>query len=267
MIFLSYAREDRAVALGLATALRANAESIVMDPPLPQSDPFWRTRVRLVMNRCDRMIVLWSMAAWASPWVDQETRAFRGRVEYINATDFASGQTPVEADELPLAERSRLLLFEEARLEEVRRAFSSRHSPRLPSRLGRVSNADYAAFIRSCGYQPPPTWSDPTLRRAELAVTGITWYEAQAYAAWVGGELPTEEEWAKEARHFGDIWEWTATPTGAHRVIRGGSTLDSPRFRGRAARYRNAPIDRDCVVGFSIKIPSRPNRKDRNVRR
>jgi len=35
---------------------------------------------------------------------------------------------------------------------------------------------------------------------ADQPVTGVTWSQAQAYAAWVGGRLPTEAQWEKACR-------------------------------------------------------------------
>jgi hypothetical protein len=50
----------------------------------------------------------------------------------------------------------------------------------------------------------------------------------------------------------GNVWEWCSTSWGEHRVIKGGSFLDSAEFCAISARYRNSPIDRDCSVGFRV---------------
>lgn len=120
------------------------------------------------------------------------------------------------------------------------------HPCALASRL--VTNAEFAAFVEGGGYGDPACWlaegwdwrvalgiTQPLYwQRAEsgwhaFALAGLqlldpaqpaihlSYYEADAYARWVGARLPTEAEWEHAAqRHaggfaqcFGAAWQWT----------------------------------------------------------
>lgn len=163
-----------------------------------------------------------------------------------------------------------------------------------------VTNAQYGAFIDETGYAEPPTWRRAEFRAADAPVTGINWFEACAFAAWIGGSLLNEDEWLSAARGrdprrrfatasgtidptlacfgrtfgasvpvaatayrpnpegyhglCGNIWDWCASAWGPYRAIRGGGCMDAASFCTIESRYRHAPIDRDCCVGFRVKV-------------
>lgn len=92
-----------------------------------------------------------------------------------------------------------------------------------------VTNEEYARFVRETGRNPPATWPGGEYRReaARRPVTGVSWDDAAAYAAWTGKRLPTEREWEYAARGknsfrypWGDEWR-----DGAANVAR---TSDTP---------------------------------------
>ena len=82
-----------------------------------------------------------------------------------------------------------------------------------PYRIARypVTNAEYEVFVNATGHMPPPHWTGGKAPADELTlpVVHISWHDANAYAQWARGRLPTEAEWEKAARGAdGRIYPW-----------------------------------------------------------
>jgi iron(II)-dependent oxidoreductase len=122
------------------------------------------------------------------------------------------------------------------------------HVVDLPAfRIGRVpvTNGEWQAFIDDGGYAEPKWWSDRgwahrleaglerplfwnedgSRRRfglvedvpADEPVQHVCFFEAEAYAAWAGGRLPTEQEWEKACVWDPELgrrrrWPWGSAP-------------------------------------------------------
>lgn len=72
-----------------------------------------------------------------------------------------------------------------------------------------VTNAQYARCVDAGACTAPNNSDWRTPGRADFPVTNIKWDQANAYAQWGGGHLPTEAQWEKAARGTdGRVYPW-----------------------------------------------------------
>ena len=147
-----------------------------------------------------------------------------------------------------------------------------------------VTNRQFQVFVNAGGYDQMAIW-DPTIwpavldfvdatghpgprywqhgrfppGKADHPVVGVCWYEAAAYARWVGKRLPTDAEWLKAGCRPVQL-----SPTSRmQRRFPWGNAMDRSRanlwgigagrhdpvddFGTGVKRRRNLPIDRKCL--------------------
>lgn len=151
-----------------------------------------------------------------------------------------------------------------------------------------------AQFVDRTGRPGPATWTAGTYAEGEddLPVRGVSWYEAQAYANFVGKRLPSLYHWHRAvpvgptdlmARRSnlnsdgpvpvatldalsptgvedlaGNVAEWMANPVEGSRYVIGGSWRD-PRYSVNQP-VRRDPADRSEILGFRcIQLTGEPD--------
>ncbi len=141
------------------------------------------------------------------------------------------------------------------------------HVVDLPAfEIGRVpvTNAEYQRFVDAGGYEQQQVWSaagwahrveadlqrplfwsaDGSRRRFGIVediapdepVQHVCFYEAEAYAAWAGARLPTEQEWEKACVWDPELGRRRRWPWGAAEASLGGGESRWRRAAARAGR-------------------------------
>jgi formylglycine-generating enzyme required for sulfatase activity len=128
-----------------------------------------------------------------------------------------------------------------------------------------VTNRSFQAFVDAGGYEDQAYWSEdgwawlgrqdvgklPTFcaeNSPDKPRVCVTWYEAQAYATWRGGRLPTEAEWEFAARGpdslvypWGDEWDSAlANVEESDGLVKGGSYPEAVSWVGAYDMAGNA---------------------------
>lgn len=174
-----------------------------------------------------------------------------------------------------------------------------------------VSNGDFYVFMESGGYLNPELWSeagwqwvktnnikapsnwyrnsnnswyvmqqlDNQVSTSAQPVSGVSMYEASAYASWCGGRLLHEHEWEVAAilgllDNTGVVWEWcmnTLYPypdfrawpydgysvpyfDNQHYVLKGGSQFTEPVIKRPSFRNYYLPDKRFLLAGIRIAL-------------
>ena len=136
----------------------------------------------------------------------------------IPAGEFLMGSTPEEAAAAYTQAKLRSSLLE-------KRTFNAevpQHKVYLSEyQISRyeITNAQYRAFVEATNRPPPrgqqgeEIWKDENFKAGTQPVVGVTWFDAQAYAEWIGGSLPTEAQWERAARGTkGRTYPWGNAP-------------------------------------------------------
>jgi iron(II)-dependent oxidoreductase len=156
------------------------------------------------------------------------------------------------------------ILSHQGRVVQVDRFFLDRYP---------VTNEDYYEFVAAGGYQQSAMW-DPVILpavldfvdqtgqpgprfwtdgryhpgKADHPVVGVSWYEAQAYARWVGKRLPTDAEWVKAG-------SWpvkVAASTRLQRRYPWGDTMDSTKANLWSSQRKGTVSVGEYAEGVSV---------------
>ena len=152
--------------------------------------------------------------------VSEAAQQILATIEWISIPEgeFLMGSTPEEAKDAYEDAKLRSSMLEQhtfdAELPQHQVYLSAYEISRYE-----ITNAQYRAFIEATnrptprGHNGEDTWADETLNGDTQPVVGVTWFDAQAFAEWIGGSLPTEAQWERAARGTKtQTYPWGDTP-------------------------------------------------------
>jgi iron(II)-dependent oxidoreductase len=148
-----------------------------------------------------------------------------------------------------------------------------------------VSNGAYVSFMEATGAEPPLYWQrvgegwvDTARGRRDPIdsshpVVHVSWEQADAFAAWAGKRLPTEQEWEAARDRLDGVghgWEWTSSDFLAYpgfeafpypeysevffgegyKVLRGSSWATHPRVARPSFRNWDLPQRSQIFAGL-----------------
>ena len=157
---------------------------------------------------------------FAAPEVGSAAERVLATIEWISIPEgtFLMGSTPEETKAAYADAKLRSSMLEPHTFD----AELPRHPVYLSTyEISRyeITNAQYRAFIETTnrptprGHNGEETWLDETFNGDTQPVVGVTWFDAQAFAEWIGGSLPTEAQWERAARGTeGRTYPWGDTP-------------------------------------------------------
>jgi len=196
------------------------------------------------------------------------------------------GKAPVPAEMVLIPAGSFIMGVEFRGAEIIAPNNSPAHTVELATHymgLHEVTNAEFQPFVEAGGYQDPRywtaaaadgvdvaqfkgaplAWQNGRCRKGEerLPVTGVSWYEAMAYAAWAGLALPSEAQWERAASWTRDgrkrAYPWGETWRDGAAHIQGCGEKPKP--------VKSAPLDKSPAGCWDMAGNVREWTRDRYV--
>ncbi len=120
-----------------------------------------------------------------------------------------------------------------------------------------VTNVQYSRFLKETGHAVPLYWLDKNLNSPHQPVVGVSWHDAEAFAAWLSRKtgdtyrLPTEAEWEAAARGGleAEPFPWGAAAPGAGNIWRANY---NPNDYADDGYQFTAPVGRFPANGYGL---------------